>query len=591
MSNLSPSLLTHQINISSKHCDSDNNCVLCGQYYASFLELSIHFNESHIYDTSPPLPSTTTVSTASCDYSAESGDSLINHLRIHTDEKLLTDPKCDDMVFYDINDSITDILAINNIVSHNRNNSIIEIPDTKLNIPPPRPFPRPLCDYSSTHLRAHTDEKPMSCTECSDTRSSNNINIDMDTSYKLNSGIERTNTDINLSNNTIILSHDISEYEYTHAMPHVGENKDISHTQAQSADNQVYLHSTISTNPDTYYLNDPVFQTTISVATEEIITETNSFNLNVNYNYELTNEGASLHSTIHTGENTTLRHDSLLYYTDIPYRNDKQNDNNPKSIPGHSYSINPRKTNIRFMSLNVCGLCNRMENPNFLDDLAKYDIISLCETKTDDADTAYIQEVFGDLGFTAFLQNRKNFTNKRSGGTLVAIRSELCQWVKRVTCTADFLIVLNIDKGLFNFEKNVIYITVYIPPLSSRYSNIDLFNSLSNIILNFDPDDHYHLLAGDLNAHTKTNSDLIFFDKHIIEMLELDEDTRLRLEITETMAILDLPIDRYSVDVTEDSTNYGKALLELCKNHLLCIFNGRAGEDRCIGSATPTKML
>ena len=29
--------------------------------------------------------------------------------------------------------------------------------------------------------------------------------------------------------------------------------------------------------------------------------------------------------------------------------------------------------------------------------------------------------------------------------------------------------------------------------------------------------------------------------------------------------------------------------MELCKNHLLCIFNGRAGEDRCIGSATTTK--
>ena len=170
----------------------------------------------------------------------------------------------------------------------------------------------------------------------------------------------------------------------------------------------------------------------------------------------------------------------------------------------------------------------------------------------------------------------------------MAIRSELCRWVKIVNCTADFLIVLNIDKGLFNFEKNVIYITAYIPPTSSRYSTIDLFNCLSNIILNFDPDDHYHLLAGDLNAHTKTESDLVVFDKHIIEMLDLDDDSRARLEITETMAILGLPLERYSVDVADDVGNYGKALLELCKNHLLCIYNGRASEDRCIGSATTT---
>ena len=38
----------------------------------------------------------------------------------------------------------------------------------------------------------------------------------------------------------------------------------------------------------------------------------------------------------------------------------------------------------------------------------------------------------------------------------------------------------------------------------------------------------------------------------------------------------------------EDSTNYGKALLELCRNHMLCIFNGRTGEDRNIGRATTT---
>ena len=102
------------------------------------------------------------------------------------------------------------------------------------------------------------------------------------------------------------------------------------------------------------------------------------------------------------------------------------------------------------MSLNVCGLIARLDNEIFLNDLAKYDIISLCETKTDDADNDFVKGIFCDLGFTAFLQNRERLTNWRSGGTLVAIRSELCRWVKIVNCTADFLIVLNIDKGLFN---------------------------------------------------------------------------------------------------------------------------------------------
>ena len=238
------------------------------------------------------------------------------------------------------------------------------------------------------------------------------------------------------------------------------------------------------------------------------------------------------------------------------------------------------------MSLNVCGLCRKLENDDFVSQLSRYDILSMCETKTDDVDIDYISNSLAELGFTVFLQNRKRLTNWRSGGILVAVKSEMSGYVKRVNCTDDFFIALNFDKSLFNFEKNIIYITAYVPPVQSRYSKIDLFDNLSNIILNFDSDDYFHMLVGDLNAHTKTKSDLVTFDNQIIEILDLDEDMRARLDIVENMYILDLPTERSSVDVADDSGNYGQALLELCKNHMLCIFNGRAGEDRNIGKAT-----
>ena len=121
--------------------------------------------------------------------------------------------------------------------------------------------------------------------------------------------------------------------------------------------------------------------------------------------------------------------------------------------------------------------------------------------------------------------------------------------------------MLDLDKGLFNFDKNVIYITASIPPAGKRYSNIDLFNSLSNVILDYDTDDYFHIIVGDLNAHTKTNSDLVTFDKQIIEMLDLDEDMKARLDIVENMDILGLPIVRYNEDVTDEKGNYGRALL------------------------------
>ena len=156
--------------------------------------------------------------------------------------------------------------------------------------------------------------------------------------------------------------------------------------------------------------------------------------------------------------------------------------------------------------------------------------------------------------------------------------------MKRLNYAEDFIIVLDINKGLFNFDKNIIYITAYIPPPSSKYSNVEMFNSLANVILNYDTDEYFHLLSGDFNAHTKKSSDLVTFENEIIELLDLDEDTRTRLDIIKNMDLLGLPTERYSRDLNEDA--YGKALLELCKNHMLCIFNGRTGADRNIGNLT-----
>ena len=169
---------------------------------------------------------------------------------------------------------------------------------------------------------------------------------------------------------------------------------------------------------------------------------------------------------------------------------------------------------------------------------------------------------------------------------LVAIKNPLCKFVSKVECNHDFMVVLILDKRLFKFDKNILFITAYVPPYSTRYSSIDLFSKISNIILNYDPEDYYHLVVGDFNAHTGVESDIVTFDDNIIRTLDLDNDIIARLEINHYMDLLDIPIDRSSVDQMADRGNYGEALLDICRNNLLCIFNGRVGEDRHVGKAT-----
>ena len=113
-----------------------------------------------------------------------------------------------------------------------------------------------------------------------------------------------------------------------------------------------------------------------------------------------------------------------------------------------------------------------------------------------------------------------------------AIKSEFCHLIDSIECISDFMVIIKLDKRLLGLDKDIIYITAYVPPCTSRYANIDHFNTISNTILDYDIEYFYHLIAGDLNAHTKLESDLVIFDETLLRSLDLDDDIRARLEIT-----------------------------------------------------------
>ncbi len=53
------------------------------------------------------------------------------------------------------------------------------------------------------------------------------------------------------------------------------------------------------------------------------------------------------------------------------------------------------------------------------------------------------------------------------------------------------------------------------------------------------------------------------------------------------MEELDIPIlQRTSSDTKRDSGNYGSELLQICKNHMICICNGRCSRDIYLGKQT-----
>lgn len=81
------------------------------------------------------------------------------------------------------------------------------------------------------------------------------------------------------------------------------------------------------------------------------------------------------------------------------------------------------KKELKFGSLNVCGLISKLKIPEFHDCIKRYDYICISETKIDDLDIPLVLENL-PLGYTAIFKNRKHVTNVKSGGICIIYKDQ-----------------------------------------------------------------------------------------------------------------------------------------------------------------------
>lgn len=158
-----------------------------------------------------------------------------------------------------------------------------------------------------------------------------------------------------------------------------------------------------------------------------------------------------------------------------------------------------------------------------------------------------------------------------SGGVCLAIRNELFKNCEILESRHDYIHWCRIKSSAVTLHKDIICGVVYIPPESSRYSDISLFDDLENDIAEWrNKYDCYFCIAGDFNAHTGENPD---FFEDVANVDNSDNDSRLTLP------------SRSSQDNMRIN-NYGNRLLELCSSLGIYIVNGRCGKDCGIGKTT-----
>ena len=144
-----------------------------------------------------------------------------------------------------------------------------------------------------------------------------------------------------------------------------------------------------------------------------------------------------------------------------------------------------------------------------------------------------------------------------------------------------------VSKRLSNFEQDLYIAAVYLPPRSSPYSNIDLFNQIEDDMLKFGIDDNLFLLCGDFNSHVGVSSDIVEIDDVVSEKVGLIPEIYDQYNTREIFENLNVRLMRANQDKMKID-EYGRRLLELCHRTGVCFLNGRLGDDEHVGKVTTT---
>ena len=249
-----------------------------------------------------------------------------------------------------------------------------------------------------------------------------------------------------------------------------------------------------------------------------------------------------------------------------------QNDN----IEANCVPSQTGKTQLRILSLNVCGLVSKLKCPDFLSLINGYDLIGLQETKTDDVDS-YIEIP----GFEIFFHNRDCISRYRSGGMALIVRKSLVPFIKLDKHSQSKLILFftisNSVYGTGNSNEDLRCGIVYIPPHGSKYASTDPYLEIQEELFRFCGDSKHILLFGDFNSRSKDLSDFTNFDDFISEFYGTQDLLEENAKSLDCFECCNIPLNRKSADKVVNS--YGYNLLEFCKSNNLFILNGRIGTD------------
>jgi hypothetical protein len=227
----------------------------------------------------------------------------------------------------------------------------------------------------------------------------------------------------------------------------------------------------------------------------------------------------------------------------------------------HVNSHIPSNTAIPFscITYNVNGLLSKLEDSEFVNMLQNYDFVCLTETFLP---FDFESILFDDYVIFSSHAVKLSHQGRHSGGVVVMIKKKYACYFEHIPNDIKNTVVLKLDKLFLGTDKDVMFISMYVPPIESKFwqtgENGHGIDVLENVVMALHEKckDFSIILCGDINARTASNNFSISF---------LDDFDKMEVEATSVYS-------RVSQDEQENA--FGQQLIEFCNIFDAVILNG-----------------
>ena len=229
-----------------------------------------------------------------------------------------------------------------------------------------------------------------------------------------------------------------------------------------------------------------------------------------------------------------------------------------------------RNKTLSFLTLNVCGLINKLLLPEFHSLISEYDLIGLQESKTDSLDTLNIP------GYKLFCKHRKDIAKKKSGGIILVYKECLDKYVTFIESESKQVLWFKLSNSLTKCG-NIICGVTYIPPENSVYAVESPYCEIEEELRHLIDANNCAsvIMFGDYNSRVRNMPDFVLPDSDIFQyngLNEMYEELRNDLCYFEQNSRF-VSLQRQNPDA--GMNNYGYRLIDFCCDNSIYIMNGR----------------